>query len=80
MKSLGRDLWLKLTKARKNKKNLYRVKADKNLRLTQVLKEFSIAISTFYYELKKEDFDRKMKNYKPSKAYFWEISRYGKEE
>ncbi|MXR39163.1 IS3 family transposase, partial [Mycoplasma hyorhinis] len=35
------------------------VKADKNLRLTQVLKEFSIPISTFYYELKKEDFDKK---------------------
>uniref|UniRef100_UPI001C055C32 IS3 family transposase n=1 Tax=Mesomycoplasma hyorhinis TaxID=2100 RepID=UPI001C055C32 len=30
-----------------------------NLRLIQVLKEFSIPISTFYYELKKEDFDKK---------------------
>ncbi|MXR08367.1 IS3 family transposase, partial [Mycoplasma hyorhinis] len=41
----------------KIKKIYNRVKADKNLRLTQVLKEFSIPISTFYYELKKEDFD-----------------------
>ncbi len=59
MKSLGRDLWLKSTKTRKNKKIYNRVKADKNLQLTQVLKEFSIPISTFYYELKKEDFDKK---------------------
>ncbi len=43
----------------KIKKIYNRVKADKNLRLTQVLKEFSIPISTFYYELKKEDFDKK---------------------
>nr|AAA85864.1 unknown [Mesomycoplasma hyorhinis] len=43
----------------KIKKIYNRVKADKNLRLTQVLKEFSIPISTFYYELKKEDFDNK---------------------
>ncbi|MXR58372.1 helix-turn-helix domain-containing protein, partial [Mesomycoplasma hyorhinis] len=41
----------------KIKKIYNRVKADKNLRLTQVLKEFSIPISTFYYEFKKEDFD-----------------------
>ncbi|MXR58384.1 transposase, partial [Mycoplasma hyorhinis] len=43
----------------KIKKIYNRVKTDKNLRLTQVLKEFSIPISTFYYELKKEDFDKK---------------------
>ncbi|AEC45937.1 transposase, IS861 [Mesomycoplasma hyorhinis MCLD] len=43
----------------KIKKIYNKVKADKNLRLTQVLKEFSIPISTFYYELKKEDFDKK---------------------
>ncbi|WP_215774606.1 IS3 family transposase [Mesomycoplasma hyorhinis] len=43
----------------KIKKIYNRVKADKNLQLTQVLKEFSIPISTFYYELKKEDFDKK---------------------
>ncbi|WP_215742412.1 IS3 family transposase, partial [Mesomycoplasma hyorhinis] len=36
-----------------------KVKADKSLRLTQVLKELSIPISTFYYEFKKEDFDKK---------------------
>nr|CAA35244.1 ORF1 [Mesomycoplasma hyopneumoniae] len=42
----------------KIKKIYNKVKADKNLRLTQVLKEFS-PISTFYYELKKEDFDKK---------------------
>ncbi len=59
MKSLGRDLWLKSTKARKNKKIYNKVKADKSLRLTQVLKELSIPISTFYYEFKKEDFDKK---------------------
>ncbi|QKG28173.1 IS3 family transposase [Mycoplasma sp. 1654_15] len=45
----------------KIKKIYNRVKADKNLRLTQVLKEFSIPISTFYYELKKKILTRKMK-------------------
>ncbi|AFX74409.1 Mobile element protein [Mesomycoplasma hyorhinis SK76] len=82
MKSLGRDLWLKLTKARKNKKIYNRVKADKNLRLTQVLKEFSIPISTFYYELKKEDFDKKNEEIiSQMKLIFKENkARYEKEE
>ncbi len=72
VKSLGKDLWLKSTKARKNKKIYNKVKADKNLRLTQVLKEFSIPISTFYYELKKRRFwQEKWRNYKPNEAYFW---------
>ncbi len=56
----------------KIKKIYNRVKADKNLRLTQVLKEFSIPISTFYYELKKRRFwQEKWRNYKPNEAYFW---------
>ncbi|ADM21632.1 hypothetical protein MHR_0160 [Mesomycoplasma hyorhinis HUB-1] len=82
MKSLGRDLWLKSTKARKNKKIYNKVKADKNLRLTQVLKEFSIPISTFYYELKKEDFDKKNEEIiSQMKLIFVENkARYEKEE
>ncbi|AEC46273.1 transposase, IS861 [Mesomycoplasma hyorhinis MCLD] len=56
----------------KIKKIYNKVKADKNLRLTQVLKEFSIPISTFYYELKKRRFwQEKWRNYKPNEAYFW---------
>ncbi|WP_308701292.1 IS3 family transposase, partial [Mesomycoplasma hyorhinis] len=80
VKSLGRDLWLKSTKARKNKKNYNRVKADKNLRLTQVLKEFSIPISTFYYELKKEDFDKKNEEIISQMKLIFEENkaRYGK--
>ncbi len=80
MKSLGRDLWLKSTKARKNKKNYNRVKADKNLQLTQVLKEFSIPISTFYYELKKEDFDKKNEEIISQMKLIFEENkaRYGK--
>ncbi|AEC45807.1 transposase, IS861 [Mesomycoplasma hyorhinis] len=82
MKSLGRDLWLKSTKARKNKKIYNRVKADKNLQLTQVLKEFSIPISTFYYELKKEDFDKKNEEIISQMKLIFEENkaRYEKEE
>ncbi|AEC45776.1 transposase [Mesomycoplasma hyorhinis MCLD] len=46
----------------KIKKIYNRVKADKNLRLTQVLKEFSIPISTFFImNSKKKILTRKMK-------------------
>ncbi|QEA01788.1 Mobile element protein [Mesomycoplasma hyorhinis] len=80
MKNLGKDLWLKSTKARKNKKIYNRVKVDKNLRLTQVLKEFSIPISTFYYELKKEDFDKKNEEIISQMKLIFEENkaRYGK--
>ncbi len=58
------------------------VKADKNLRLTQVLKEFSIPISTFYYELKKEDFDKKNEEIISQMKLIFEENkaRYGKKE
>ncbi len=66
----------------KIKKIYNRVKADKNLRLIQVLKEFSIPISTFYYELKKEDFDKKNEEIiSQMKLIFKENkARYEKEE
>lgn len=65
----------------KIKKIYNRVKADKNLRLTQVLKEFS-PISTFYYELKKEDFDKKNEEIISQVKLIFEENkaRYGKEE
>ncbi|QEA02040.1 IS3 family transposase [Mesomycoplasma hyorhinis] len=64
----------------KIKKIYNRVKADKNLRLTQVLKEFSIPISTFYYELKKEDFDKKNEEIISQMKLIFEENkaRYGK--
>ncbi|WP_215740505.1 IS3 family transposase [Mesomycoplasma hyorhinis] len=64
----------------KIKKIYNRVKADKNLRLIQVLKEFSIPISTFYYELKKEDFDKKNEEIISQMKLIFEENkaRYGK--
>ncbi|AFX74421.1 Mobile element protein [Mesomycoplasma hyorhinis SK76] len=64
----------------KIKKIYNRVKADKNLQLTQVLKEFSIPISTFYYELKKEDFDKKNEEIISQMKLIFEENkaRYGK--
>ncbi|ADM21522.1 transposase, IS861 [Mesomycoplasma hyorhinis HUB-1] len=64
----------------KIKKIYNKVKADKNLRLTQVLKEFSIPISTFYYELKKEDFDKKNEEIVSQMKLIFEENkaRYGK--
>ncbi len=64
----------------KIKKIYNRVKADKNLRLTQILKEFSIPISTFYYEFKKEDFDKKNEEIISQMKLIFEENkvRYGK--